>query len=188
MLAQHRADLPAHRHECQHGCQEHSAAGREATDRHGTHEGKNKGRFGAQRQSALYDPSYPRGGELQAGARFGSLAGAETHQGKTVNPNSAPCGPVCGFGSRVGTGHQRSPKQALLSQRGAAVNEHGRPDEPKKDEMQPPYGGGVKEADRARQRRKELAHKLTKISPPDHNISPQNQAVEKGVKKEQEKE
>lgn len=61
--------------------------------------------------------------------------------------------------------HQRSPKQALLSQRGAAVNEQGRPDEPKKDEMQSPVGGGVKEADRARQRRKELARKLAKISP-----------------------
>ena len=48
-----------------------------------------------------------------------------------------------------------------------------------------PVGGGVKEADRARQRRKKLARKLAKISPPNHNISPQNQAVEKGVKKEQ---
>ena len=102
MLAQYREDLPEHRHERQHRCQVHSAAGRKATDRHGTHEGKNKGRLGAQRQSALYDPSYPRGGELQDGARFGSLAGAETHQEKTVNPNSTPCGPVCGFGSRVG--------------------------------------------------------------------------------------
>ena len=39
--------------------------------------------------------------------------------------------------------------------------------------------------DRARQRRKKLARKLAKISPPDHNISLENRAVEGGVKKEQ---
>ena len=43
------------------------------------------------------------------------------------------------------------------------------------------------EADRARQRRKELARKLAKISPPDQNISLENRAVEGGVKKQQEK-
>ncbi len=41
------------------------------------------------------------------------------------------------------------------------------------------------EADRARQRRKELARKLAKISPPDQNISLGNRAVEGGVKKQQ---
>ena len=55
----------------------------------------------------------------------------------------------------------------------------------RQDPSPSPVGGGVKEADRARQRRKKLARKLAKISPPNHNISPQNQAVEKGVKKEQ---
>ena len=50
-----------------------------------------------------------------------------------------------------------------------------------------PIGGGVEEADRARQRRKKLARKLAKISPPDHNKSLENRAVEGGVKKEQEK-
>ena len=78
MLAQYGEDLPVYRHECQHGCQVHSAAGREATDRHETHEGKNKGRLGAQRQSALYDPPYSRGSELQAGKGLGSFVGAET--------------------------------------------------------------------------------------------------------------
>ena len=41
VLAQHREDLPVHRHERQHSCQVHKTAGREATDPHGTHEGKN---------------------------------------------------------------------------------------------------------------------------------------------------
>ena len=48
-----------------------------------------------------------------------------------------------------------------------------------------PVGGGVKKVDRARQRRKKLARKLAKISPPDHNISLENRAVEGGVKKQQ---
>ena len=48
------------------------------------------------------------------------------HQEKMVNPNSDPCGPVCGFGSRVGKQHQRGPKRALLGQREPVVNEMNR--------------------------------------------------------------
>ena len=51
-----------------------------------------------------------------------------------------------------------------------------------------PVGGGVKETDRARQRRKELARRPAQNLSSDRNITLKNQAVEKGVKKEQEKE
>jgi hypothetical protein len=84
---------------------------------------KNKGRLGAKWESSLHDPPHPGGGELQAGAGFGSLAGAETPQEKMVNPNSALCGPVSGFESCVGKRHQRCPKQALLEPCEPVVNE-----------------------------------------------------------------
>ena len=51
--------------------------------------------------------------------------------------NSHLCGPVCDFEDGVGKRHRRSPQQGLLSQRGAAVDEQGRLDEPKKDDIQP---------------------------------------------------
>ena len=37
--------------------------------------------------------------------------------------NSALCGPVCGFGSRVGKRHQQPSKQDSLEPRGPVVNE-----------------------------------------------------------------
>ena len=40
-------------------------------------------------------------------------------------PNSARCGPVCGFGGRLGKRHQQSPRPALLEACGAAVDESG---------------------------------------------------------------
>ena len=101
VLAEHWTHKSEHGDERQHRCQVHSAAGRKATDRHGTHEGKNKGRFGAQRQSALYDPPYLRGGELQAGKGLVSPAKPKAHQKKKVR---AKLGPVRRFvaGQRAG--------------------------------------------------------------------------------------
>ena len=48
-------------------------------------------------QSALYDPSYPRGGELQAGTRFGSPVRAKTHEEKTVRTKLGPVWPCVRF-------------------------------------------------------------------------------------------
>ena len=48
-----------------------------------------------------------------------------------------------------------------------------------------PVGGGVKKVDRARQRRKKLARRPAQNLSSDRNITLKNQAVEKGVKKEQ---
>jgi len=50
-----------------------------------------------------------------------------------------------------------------------------------------PFRGRGKEKDQDKAERKKLARKLAKISPPDHNISLENRAVEGGVKKQQEK-
>ena len=123
---------------------------------------------------------------------------------------------MCGFESCVGKRHQRCPKQALLEPCEPVVSKMSRQLIPRealgyevpvfswgkapgssaienrgtesRGRASPsPVGGGVMEADRARQRRKELARKLAKISPPDQNISLENRAVEGGVKKQQEK-
>ena len=50
-----------------------------------------------------HHPSYPGGGELQAGTRFGNPARAKMHEEKAVKPNTPLCGPVCGFESRQGS-------------------------------------------------------------------------------------
>ena len=43
-----------------------------------------------------------RGSELQVGTRLGSSARAKGQEEKAIKPDSTLCGPVCGFGSRVG--------------------------------------------------------------------------------------
>ena len=40
-------------------------------------------------------------------------------------PNSARCGPVCGFGGRLGKRHQQSPRPALLEACDPVVSESG---------------------------------------------------------------
>ena len=105
-----------------------------------------------------------------------------------MKSNSALCGPVCGFESRVGKRHQRGQRQALLGQREPPVDEQSKPDEPKKDEMQPlPRRGRGKGSGQSKAEVKKAGLQASKNFSADRNISLENQAVERGVKKEQEK-
>ena len=45
-------------------------------------------------------------------------------------PNSARCGPVCGFGGRLGKRHQQSPRPALLEACDPVVSESGDSSQP----------------------------------------------------------
>ena len=94
--------------------------------------------------------------------------------------------PVCDFVNRVGKRHRQSPKEALLGQREPPVDEQSKPDEPKKDDTQPlPRRGRGKGSGQSKAEKKKAGSQASENFSADRNISPQNQAVEKGVKKEQ---
>ena len=97
--------------------------------------------------------------------------------------------PVCDFVNRVGNDTDKVPKRPCWANVSRLWTSRVNPTNPRKTIPSPsPVGGGVKETDRARQRRKELARRPAQNLSSDRNITLKNQAVEKGVKKEQEKE
>ena len=99
--------------------------------------------------------------------------------------------PVCDFVNRVGNDTDKVPKRPCWANVSRLWTSRANPTNPRrtKPKIQPlPLGGGVKRTTRERQRRKKLARRPAQNLSSDRNITLKNQAVEKGVKKEQEKE
>ena len=94
--------------------------------------------------------------------------------------------PVCDFVNRVGNDTDKVPKRPCWANVSRLWTSRVNPTNPRKTIPSPsPVGGGVKETDRARQRRKELARRPAQNLSSDRSITPKNRAVERGVKKEQ---